>query len=51
MSFDIENVLQENKQFLRRVERFHDRASNFLTGIVLTVYGRTYIINVGEGVR
>ena len=35
---EVKKVFWRKEQLLRRVERFHDMASNFLTRIVLTPY-------------
>ena len=49
LRMDVENVLWWKEQFLRRVERFHGGASNFLTGIVSTIHGGDFIISLAEG--
>jgi len=49
LRMDVENVLWWKEQFLRRVKRFHDVASNFLTGIVSTIHGGDFIISLAEG--
>lgn len=46
---DVKKVFWRKEQFLRRIERFHAMASNFLTGKVLTPYEWAYIINVTKG--
>ncbi len=49
MRMDVENVLWWKEQLLRRIERFHGMASNFLTGIVLTLCGGDIITSMEEG--
>jgi len=49
LRMNVKNLLWWKEQLLRRVERFHGLASNFLTGIVLTLCGGDFIINMAEG--
>jgi len=45
----VKNVLWRKEQPLRMVVRFHSIASNFLTGIFLTLCIGDFIISMAEG--
>jgi len=49
LRMDVENVLWWKKQLLRMVIRFHSIASNFLTGVFLTLCIGDFIISMAEG--